>query len=262
MQYDFHEYMNSRGKIEKPKVDASGDQIDPKTPPTSPKGGKPYAAKGGKGSKLKIRGGDGGEGFAGKGPKDLVYKPAEGGKKPKTGGVKGPKCCGGEGGEGFAGKGNKELIYKPSDNPKKVKIPTVEARTEMLPVLRESLNADPVFIQHVINELKQSNLLGVLVGELLEHRETYTLMAEVMSHPDYGPKVRRKLSLALEEVAEPFGKEVIASKPTAPVNDAPADEEDAEEAEGEEDPNAPAEEAPQAPVAPAPAPAPQMMRKW
>lgn len=47
----FHEYVNSRGKIEKPKVDVSGDQVDPKTPPNKPpKSEKPYIAKGEKNS--------------------------------------------------------------------------------------------------------------------------------------------------------------------------------------------------------------------
>lgn len=66
----FQEYLNSKGKtVEKPVVDISGDQCDPKTPPNAPpKGGKPYVGKSHK---------EGGKkGFGDMGDSDLEYKPA------------------------------------------------------------------------------------------------------------------------------------------------------------------------------------------
>lgn len=236
----FLEYMNSRGKIDKPVTDASGDQIDPKTPPSGPKsGGKPYAAKG-SGKAFKMKGADNGPGFAQKGNQKLIYKPKEDGKKSSA--------------EGFAQKGDKKLIYKPKDNPKKVKVPTVESRHGLLPLLRESLNTDPCFVHHVINEMNDGNLMGVLVGELLDRRETYQYIAEVMSHPVYGPRVCRKLIQSLkEEVAEPLRKQGV-------VDENPNDTEQPEEEEApqeEEDPNAVAPPAPQ--VAPKQAPPPPGM---
>jgi hypothetical protein len=215
--------MNSRGKIDKPVTDISGDQVDPKTPPSGPKGGgKPYAAKGGE-KVFKMKGADNGPGFAQKGNQKLVYKPKEDGKKSSA--------------EGFAQKGDKKLIYKPKDNPKKVKVPTVESRHGLLPLLRESLNADPCFVQYVINEMRDGDLMGVLVGELLDRRETYQHIAEVMSHPVYGPRVCRKLIQALaEETSEPLHKAgVVHENPGDPGTEQPAEDEAPQE---EEDPNA------------------------
>lgn len=64
----FQEYLNSKGNVEKAKVDISGGDPDPKTPPNAPpKGGKPYVAK---------DGGIGKGGFGDMGDKDMIYKPA------------------------------------------------------------------------------------------------------------------------------------------------------------------------------------------
>lgn len=165
----FQEYLDSKGKIAKPVVDVSGDQIDPKTPPNAPpKGGKPYVAKGAD----------------------------QDGKK-----------------KGFGDMGDKELEYEPAttkDNKghAPAKIPTVE-QIELATLLADAMMQDGTVVETVIDHLSQRGLLGVLVAEMLQHRDSYDHIAEVMSHKEYGPTTRECLVRAWnkvqnEEVASPF----------------------------------------------------------
>lgn len=160
----FQEYMNSKGKVEKAKVDISGDRVDPMTPPNAPKGGKPYGVKGSnpKGSKEK----------------------------------------------GFGDQGDSSLKYQPKvDNSKgaePAKIPTAE-QAELCSVVVDALKKDSTIAEQLVGQIKQSGILSILVAEMLQYKETYQHIAEVMGHREYGPGVCGRLVRAMnEEVAPPF----------------------------------------------------------
>ena len=148
----FQEYMNSKGTVEKGKVDISGDRTDPMTPPNKPPGDsgqKPYSNSDGKSKKGKEKG------FGEEGDKDLVfnYDTKGEGKKP-------------------------------------AKIPTAEQRfahTQIVPLVCESVSKDPLIIENIVREMKQNGLLHILVAELMEHRETYKHLAQLMKDENYGP---------------------------------------------------------------------------
>jgi len=176
----FQEYLNSKGKLDKPKVDVSGGDPDPKTPPTKPPkehGDKPYVA-------------------------------ADGDTKRKR-----------KKGKGLGDEGDEDLKYKPSDDPKSkghppAHIPTVE-QVEIATFIAEAVDKDPRLIEQLVTELKMSGSLGLLVAEILQHRASYEYMAEIMSHKEYGPETCNKLARALndhkvvtEEVAPPFADQV------------------------------------------------------
>lgn len=163
------EYMNSKGKVEAGKVDIHGDRTDPMTPPNAPKGGgKPYAASNGKAKKSKN-----GKGFGDQGDKDLVYKPDIEGGTDKKG----------------------------------AKIPTCEfAQYELVPLISESLEKNPFIAESIVRDLKRRGVLGILIGELMEHRETYKHLAAIMGHKTQGQQICSKLVRAMkEEISPPFG---------------------------------------------------------
>jgi hypothetical protein len=113
-------------------------------------------------------------------------------------------------GKGFGDLGNGD---KPYDVTKKGKImnqPTAEAKFayhELLPKVRNAIRAYPPITENLVRELQRDNLLGVLVGEMLSHNETYRHIAEVMASKNHGRGVCRKLAKAMREgVASPFHK--------------------------------------------------------
>ncbi len=188
----FQEYMDSKGHVKDAVVDIHGDRTDPMTAPTKPpgKGQKPYVSSNGKSKK---------------------------GSKEK----------------GFGDQGDHELVFKydtekPSEK-KSVKIPTVEQRfmyREVLPLLRESVTNDPLMVEDMILDFKRNGLLHLLVAEMLQHRETYKHMTELMKHEEYGPEICRKLHNAMsEEVSAPFHVK---------IDDDPEDLADTEEIGAEE----------------------------
>jgi hypothetical protein len=163
----FQEYVDSKGKIRKPVVDASGGDPDPKTPPTKPPkehGNKPYAASDGKGPKNKCE-----KGFGDKGDKDLKIKfdPHSKGKAP-------------------------------------AKIPTVE-QVELAAFVAEVAKSDANFMERLVQEMKQQDLLGPLVAEMFQHKATYVHVSEMMKHESYGPEICNRLNRMMsEEVSPPF----------------------------------------------------------
>ena len=177
----FQEYMNSKGKVvEKGKVDISGDNTDPKTPPTKPPGDngqKPYTSSDGKKKKGKEKG------FGDEGDKDLVF----------------------------------DYETEKSDGKKAAKIPTAEQRfahLEVVPLVCESLSRDPLIVENMVREIKQNGLLHILVAELMEHRETYRHLASLMKDETYGPEICRKLKRSMnEEVAAPFHSQMLDDDP-------------------------------------------------
>jgi hypothetical protein len=168
----FQEYMDAKGKVKKAVVDISGGDPDPKTPPVKPPkehGGKPYAASDG-------------------------------------------KCCKNSD-KGFGDQGDKDLKYTPSDNPSSsghppAKIPTVE-QVELSTIVAEAATRDQSLIENLVRQLKSNGLLGPLVAEMLQHRETYGHISELMAHESYGNKTCKNLVRAMtEEVAPPFSDQL------------------------------------------------------
>lgn len=186
----FQEYVNSKGKIAKPVVDISGDQLDPRNSPNCPpKGGKPYIAKGGKSDNKKALGDQG--------DADLKYTPS---KNASSSG------------------------HPPA------KIPTAE-QVEICAFMADAMERDFTIVEQLVTQLKRKNLLGPLVGELLNHKATYQEIADVMAHNTHGPNTCIRLVRAMnEEIAPPFSDALSPSE-------APEDEEDLEDEDldGEED---------------------------
>ncbi len=167
----FNEYLTSKGKVESGKVDAHGDRTDPMTPPTKPPkehGDKPYFNSNGKGEKHTDK--------------------------------------------GFGDQGDKALKYEPDiecDSKKPASIPTVPeqfAQYELVPLVSESLGQNPHLAEALVRDLKRKGILGVLVGELMEHRETYKHIAQLIKHED-GDEIRKKLNRAMEEVSPAYSSQ-------------------------------------------------------
>jgi hypothetical protein len=113
--------------------------------------------------------------------------------------------------KGLGDEGDKELIYKPdtASNKKPTKIPTMEfSQYELIPLITESLEQNPFFAENIVRDLKQKGLLGILVGEMMEHKETYKHIASLMAHKS-GEQICAKLVNAMmqEEISPPFGAE-------------------------------------------------------
>jgi len=191
----FDEYLDSKGKLQdKPKVCNDGDNVDPSTSPDRPEGGKsPYVAKTTKGKKNSSKG------LADEGDDELVYE-------PKT--------------------------QEKNNEKKSVKLPTVE-ESALLSKITKASSKNPVIIETLVRNLKQSGLLGCLVAECLNHRETYKHISEVMAHESYGPDICNKLARAMnEEVAAPFHNQL--SQEDHDDDEVDHDEED-EDMEGMDD---------------------------
>ena len=196
----FQEYLNSKSQIEKPKVSVTGDFTDPMTPPDAPKDGKPYGVSDG--------------------------------KKLKTNKEK-----------GFGDQGDSKLKYEPKvDNTSSAtaaKIPTAES-AELCAILIDAIKKDPTVAEQMVSQIKRSGLLGVLVAEMLQYKETYSHLAEVMAHTEYGPPVCNKLVRAMsEEVAPPFSASLEGDEEEEEEPDEFAADDDSED--GNTDPNASAD---------------------
>ncbi len=165
----FHEYMNSKGKIDAPVVKLDGDRLDQNNPPnTPPQGGKPYAVKDGKSKKSS-------KGFADQGDEGLKYNPK---------------------------------IDNDNKGKAPAKIPTVDEMALAAKVVT-AVAKDPTIVESIVRQLKNNGLLGVLVAEMLNHNETYNQISEVMSHKQYGPDLCKKLVRAMnEEVSPPFSDQL------------------------------------------------------
>lgn len=163
----FQEYVDSKGKVRKAKVDVSGGDPDPKTPPTKPpkeNGDKPYANSDGKGPKNK---------------KD--------------------KGLGDEGDDSLKIKFDKNMKGKAP-----AKIPTVE-QVELAAFVGDVAQGDGTFIERLVQEMKSRNLLGPMIAEMFQHKVTYVHVSEMMKHENYGPEMCARLNrLMSEEVSSPF----------------------------------------------------------
>ena len=181
----FNEYLDSKGKMGTGIVDIHGDQIDPKTPAVKSPDGKNYSA----GNKTKKQ------------------------KKEK----------------GFADEGDSNLVYKPDlvqSSKKAADIPTAEfAQYELVPLITESLERNPYLAENIVLDIKQKGLLGILVGELMEHRETYKHIATLMAHQTGGEQICSKLVRAMnEEISPAFGTGSDDEEVTDHLDDAGRDD--------------------------------------
>lgn len=112
--------------------------------------------------------------------------------------------------KGFGDHGDKELMFKYDTkcaDKKGVKLPTVEfAQYELIPLISESLEKNPFIAGSMVRELKRRGVLGTLVGEMMEHKETYKHIASLMGHKSCGEQICKKLVRAMtEEISPPFG---------------------------------------------------------
>lgn len=179
----FQEYMDAKGKVVKPVVDISGGDPSPKTPPTKPPkehGDEPYTASDGKSTKNSEK--------------------------------------------GFGDQGDASLKYEPSDDPSSsghppAKIPTVE-QVELSNIVAEAAMRDQTLIENLVRQLKTNGLLGPLVAEILQHRESYNHISELMAHKEYGNDTCKNLVRAMsEEVAPPFSDQLeIADEDEDEIN--------------------------------------------
>jgi hypothetical protein len=180
----FQEYMDAKGKVVKPKVDISGGDPSPKTPPTKPPkehGDKPYAASNGKGPKNKSE-------------------------------------------KGLGDQGDASLKYEPSDDPSSkghppAKIPTVE-QFELTSLVAEAAIKDQTLIENLVRQLKANGLLGPLVAEMLQHKDTYRHISEIMAHEEYGDDTCKSFVRAMsnEEVAPPFSDQLQIADDDEEIN--------------------------------------------
>jgi hypothetical protein len=166
----FDEYLNSKGKVEsKPETRLDGDCIDPSTMPNTPPSG--------------------GKPYAAKNEKAKKSEKALG------------------------DQGDEELKYEPVvDNNNKgkapAKIPTVE-QAGLVTLMAKAIKENPLVVESLVRTLKHEGLLGFVVAESLNHRDTYKHISQIMAHESYGPDVCNKLARAMnEETAAPFSDQL------------------------------------------------------
>lgn len=157
-------------------------------------------------------------------PKTPPVKPPHGGKPYAVSNGKTKK--GKE--KGFGELGDQDLKFTFKNNSKEVKaakIPTVE-QVELSVAVAEAIQKDPSLLENLVRQIKSHGYLGALVAEVFDHQDTFTHLAEIMSHKTYGPDFCENIVESLsEEVAPAFADEL----------DAEDEEEDEDEEEGEED---------------------------
>jgi len=170
---DFYEYLDSKGAMQDtPKVKVVADEVD------VPENRKKQPPKG----------------------MGMI-----GNKQPYTKDGKGIATSGQK--EGFGDMGDKSLIYDTSKSPKPATLPTAES-FDLVYKIRDAIRENPRILESLVNELNKSGLLGSLVGEMVEYRETFQHLSDVMGHKKYGPVVCDRLARALrEDVAPPFGQQ-------------------------------------------------------
>lgn len=203
----FVEYLDSKKNIVKPKVKVVADEVDmpadrKKNPP------KGVGMQGGKQPYVKDNGG----------------KPAMA-KGKGFGDLKSPNVP----------------HYDVEKETKPSKLPTAESPFYIAAIVRESIKEDPRIVETIVRDLKRNGLLGVLVGELLTHKETFSEMACVMGSKSHGQCICERLARAIREVSVPFSDEFESGEdPDAlPPDDMPTedpDEMDLGDEDMEEDP--------------------------
>ncbi len=205
----FQEYLDSKGNLDKPKVDPSGDTGPEaaKNPPAAAKSGKGWDNKAALSDKPKpyappqtpAKQQKGEKGLANDGDKKLIYEPET------------PEEIGKEGGKKVAGGWTKTEQFlaktKQMSLPEFTSFISDRAKVEgaNIPPLvafryvNEILSKNPTLIETFIREIKRSGPFDVLVEQLMKHPETYTEMAVVLSDKESGLDNCGNLVRALEE---------------------------------------------------------------
>lgn len=107
--------------------------------------------------------------------------------------------------KGFGDQGCNDLKIDITKTPKTVKIPTA-TEWNLATEVSESILVNPKMLEHLVNELRKNNLLGPLVAELTDYKETFNHLSEIMANKVYGPVVCDRFAKSLKEnVAPPFG---------------------------------------------------------
>ncbi len=198
----FQEYLNSKGKIDKPVIDPTADRVDPMKAPTAPpKEGNLFGAKS-----------DG---------KSISHYANKGSKADSS--------------KGFGDQGDSKLKYTPeignaghAHSSKVSKLPVAE-QAELCSLISDAIKKDTTVVGQLVSQLKNEGMLGVLVAEMLQHKATYENMVEVMGHKVYGKAVCSKLMRAMsEEVAPQFSDSIAGGHPQDDVVDDNLDGDDDE----------------------------------
>lgn len=96
--------------------------------------------------------------------------------------------------------------------------------------VRNAMISDARVVEHLVNELAKSNLLGCLVAELSTYKETYQHLSEIMASEVYGQQVCDKFVKAMtEEISPPFNKK-DDDEEEVELSDEDEDSEDMEDA--------------------------------
>lgn len=122
-------------------------------------------------------------------------------KPPKEHG-KAPYISKGEknGKKGLGDLGDTKFDHKKEPAP--AKIPMAE-QAEITSLMTDAMKQDSSLVEHLVYQLRNKNLLGAVIAEMLNYKETYNHISEVMSHNDYGPSVCSKLVRAMNEEVSP-----------------------------------------------------------
>lgn len=87
-------------------------------------------------------------------------------------------------------------------SPTPAKIPTCE-KVEIAALVTKQCLKDPMLLETLVKQFKDNGLMGALVAEVLEHRETFNHISEVMAHSQYGPALCSKLIRSMNEQTAP-----------------------------------------------------------
>lgn len=208
MSKTFAEYLDSKAKIQEPKVQVVADAVDmPKDREVKP----PH--------------------FMGMTGKGKNYK------QPQADGDKKNVAFGKSKGLGDMAS-DKEMCYDVTKKCKPAKIPTAESFVHNFPKTRAIVETNPELIEHLVREFKNNNMLSLLIAELATHKETFKHLAEIMSSKEYGQEFCNKLMRSVrEDIAPPFDNneegeeeedEENVENPEAPAMEPEAEQDGAE----------------------------------
>lgn len=130
--------------------------------------------------------------------------------------------------KGFGDMGDTKI--DPTKESAPAKIPVAE-QAELCSLVTDTIKRDNSLIEQLVFQLRNKKLLGPMIGEMLNYKETFQHLSEVMAHESHGPKVCSKLARAMnEEVAPPMS----ASLEGQDIEDSPDESEEGDDFENED----------------------------
>lgn len=198
----FLEYVDSKGKLKNPIISVDGDNLEVDKSPDKPEGGgNPYIAK-----SIKTNDKERIKGLGNSGNQDMIYQPAV----------------------------DKSGKSKASDKAP-AKIPTVN-EISITSRYARTLSESPMLVENLVAQIKSKGMLGPLVAELLNHKETFNHISQIMAHESYGVNLCNKLVKALnEDVSQPFSDELGDEQPDDEQSNGDENEEDDYDFDDEDD---------------------------